>query len=551
MTALDDDELRERERRYRAFVQASVAPPAAARAARRLIEQAGDGGMDTSAGLLFNHSVWGRDRIITALDLLDHQPEVARAVIVTLAALQGTRRHALSEEEPGRIHSEYRDLERWVAPAYLRALFRFVISLAWGGNTRRYITYFASDSTPLYVILAAAYAEIDPSILAAHVRTADGDLHTIAETVQRAVSWIEGHIGADGLVEVPKTNVVGLQEVWKDGPTSNFDERGAMPNIVDPMVYLDIQVLAAEALARAAALLGGSTADRLRAQVRRLREATMRCFWVPEQRYFGFALDRDDGGRRRLLTAVQSNAGWMLNTGIFDDLPDAERREYVGGVIRMLFSPQMLTAVGVRGRSLANSNPAFRNYHENVWPVDTYMIAKGLRRQGFDELAEQLENRLLNAANMLGDFYEFVVVDDAGGVVHPKMTRLTAERLFGMAHALPSEMVPEETIAFTVTAILRIKRERASGEQGAPARVAARDPWVAALTAEILAQIESVPAYGTREELTEHFVALSDAYLSHPRGLLRSGITVVTEGFGGVLPRALVNRWRRRAGAGG
>ena len=194
-----------------------------------------------------------------------------------------------------------------------------------------------------------------------------------------------------------------------------------MPNVLRPMAYLDVQVLAAEALARAADLGVGDPA-RLRAASLTVRDATIAHFWVPERQYFGHAIDRGPDGRPRLLRAVQSNAGWMLATGFFDDLPEASRRRLVGGIVRMLFSAELLTPAGVRGRALSEHNPRFRNYHENVWPVDTAAIARGLRRQGFDELAGELEARLLNVANMLGGAFEFVAVDERGRIFDPRLT---------------------------------------------------------------------------------------------------------------------------------
>ena len=72
-------------------------------------------GIDTSAGLLFNHTLWARDRVLTALDLLDKTSQPAVETVLALAALQGTRRTVRSEEEPGRIHSEQRNLFGWRA----------------------------------------------------------------------------------------------------------------------------------------------------------------------------------------------------------------------------------------------------------------------------------------------------------------------------------------------------------------------------------------------------------------------------------------------------
>jgi hypothetical protein len=584
------------------FIRTYARPPSSLASVRKLVASAGGTGMDTSEGLLFNHSVWGRDRVITAFDVLPTSPEVARQTILTLARLQGVHVRRRSEEEPGRIHNERRDLVAWDGPIHLRAFFSFMLSPVWGGTWRGYTTYFAADSTPLYVLLTCHYARLDPSILAEVVARRDGSTVSVLESVVEACKWILGHVTDEGLVEVPKHNLLSLPgQTWRDGPTSNFDGDGRMANIADPVAYLDIQMLAMEALDGAAALLsaaaevgkpggrpavaaqnGGRAGEDLAvlfgARARELRAATLARFWMDERQYFGFARDRNGDGRPRLLTAVQSNAGWLLLSSLFDDLPPADRERYIGGIVRTLFGPDMLTDAGIRGRSLQFSNPHFRSYHENVWPMDTFMIAKGLRRQGFWELAEQLEARLLNVANLLGSNYEFVVVDDAGGIVHPAMTRARAEAMFpGAAAPLPTEMLPEVNIAWSVTAMLRIKRERvdrcrqvaqatavASGNghgrrAGAPGHggeaetstaggqtVLTRDAWADALTAEILARIPNVRAARSMAELAERAPAISPFYLSLRSGLQRAAKVVAVQGFGGVIPRRLLRDARAK-----
>jgi glycogen debranching enzyme len=613
------------------FVRTHARPPSSLASVRKLVASANGTGMDTSEGLLFNHSVWGRDRVITAFDVLATSPEIARQTILTLARLQGVRLRRRSEEEPGRIHNERRDLVSWDGPLHLRAFFSFMLSPLWGGTRRGYTTYFATDSTPLYVLLTCRYARLDRSILREVVSRHDGSTVTVLESLIEACDWILGHVTDDDLVEAPKHNLLSLPgQTWRDGPTSNFDGDGRMANIADPVAYLDIQMLAMDALVGAAGLLrtpaagvtdgglllpaahGGRpspapaaagpspapqsdtrSAEDLAAlfeeRARELRAATLARFWMEDRQYFGFARDKNGNGRSRLLTAVQSNAGWLLLSSLFDDLPQADRERYVGGIVRTLFGPDMLTDAGVRGRSLQYSNPHFRNYHENVWPMDTFMIAKGLRRQGFRELAEQLEARLLNTANLLGSNYEFVVVDDAGRIVHPAMTRARAEEMFPSAAApLPTEMLPEVNIAWSVTAMLRTKRERvercrqaaqaaaavsgngqrharesvettggpetvapATGETGlespgvAPV-TAAHEVWITALTAEILSGIPDVRAARSMAELLERAAAISPFYLSIRSGLRRAATVVAVQGFGGVIPRKLLREARAK-----
>jgi glycogen debranching enzyme len=351
------------------FVRTHARPHSSLASVRKLVASANGTGMDTSEGLLFNHSVWGRDRVITAFDVLATSPEIARQTILTLARLQGVRLRRRSEEEPGRIHNERRDLVSWDGPLHLRAFFSFMLSPLWGGTRRGYTTYFATDSTPLYVLLTCRYAQLDPSILREVVSRGDGRTVTVLESLIEACDWIVRHVTDDDLVEVPKHNLLSLPgQTWRDGPTSNFDGDGRMANTADPLAYLDIQMLAMDALVRAAALLrteaaatsGGrpspAPADRpapgrdvdssspapqsaskaaedlavvFEARARELRAATLARFWMDDKQYFGFARDKNGDGRPRLLTAVQSNAGWLLLSSLFDDLPQEIGRAHV------------------------------------------------------------------------------------------------------------------------------------------------------------------------------------------------------------------------------
>ena len=144
-----------------------------------------------------------------------------------------------------------------------------------------------------------------------------------------------------------------------DGPTSNFDEHGRMPNVVRPMAYLDVQVLAAEALAPGGRPAGrppaASACAPSRAPSATPPSPTSGC---PSGATSAHAIDRDSDGRPRLLRAVQSNAGWMLATSFFDELPETQRAALVGGIVRMLFSAELLTPAGIRGRASDRPQPA-------------------------------------------------------------------------------------------------------------------------------------------------------------------------------------------------
>jgi glycogen debranching enzyme len=357
-------------------------------------------------------------------------------------------------------------------------------------------------------------------------------------------------MGDDGVIEIRKKNPISLwSPTWKDSPTSNLDEWGNVINVFSPVAWLLIQGLAVDALRELAGALDRSGNGQENGELGRLlrelaaaaRSALLRAFWVDDLQYFSFALDLDRSGRRRRITAVQSDAGWLLDSGVFDDLPEDDRQRYVGGIVRRLFAPDMITVAGVRGRSLAASDPAFVNYHETVWPMDTLKIARGLRRQGFDELAAQLEHRLLNAVNALGSHYEFIPVDAAGRIIDPRHDGTDAHGV--RRPPIATEMRPDENLAWSVTGVLRVKRERGCREAGIRMP---REPWVEALTAEITAKLEPVSPAMSRTDLDRLRDGFGPFCLSHWRGLLRSAATIIVQTFGRAVPAGLAVETRRR-----
>src|SRR3954447_25357030 len=54
------------------------------------------------------HALFGRDSLITSLQLLLVRPDIARATLRALAALQGRRDDPGTQEEPGKIGHEFR-----------------------------------------------------------------------------------------------------------------------------------------------------------------------------------------------------------------------------------------------------------------------------------------------------------------------------------------------------------------------------------------------------------------------------------------------------------
>ena len=323
------------------------------------------------------HALFGRDSLITALQVLPARPDVARATLRALADRQGRRHDPATLEAPGKIGHEFRD----EPPA------EFV-----GWPVGPFAYYGTADATSWFLVLLAALSE-------------PGLTRELEPNWRAAAAWLRAELDAGGGLIRHRQGSLGAlsQQGWRDcvdpiggngGGTLRPDGTRPRP----PLADADTQAVTAAAL-RALATLTGDDEWRIRHDALRAR---ITADYLPDV----VMIDADGA-----VIGAGSQLGWLL-------WADAVQPSAVDMVADRLCQPDICTPYGLRTLSSDASVFEAAAYHRgSIWPFDSWLGWGGLRAAGRYRAAETLRTGLLDAIRELGGYPELFGVTRAGDLV--------------------------------------------------------------------------------------------------------------------------------------
>jgi glycogen debranching enzyme len=341
--------------------------------------------------------LFGRDSLIISSLLQSKDPSLQLNTVCALAASQGDSVNAASEEEPGRIPHEVRDVNDPQAK-------KITAESGW------LFPYYGSvDATLLWLIALDEIVQSDSSFLE---RQIEGQ--SLAARAEKATLWVLERLQTGGgFIRSSRSNPKGiLNQVWKDSGDSYLTNRGEVATSKDTVSVETISqcfdaLMAAARISHLCSTRWSITPTELQSLAMEIRNALLGSWWLGDRFAMGLGII---GGQEVLLDAVASNQWRLLDSEI---LTGQDSAEYATQLVESVTDPEILGPNGIR--TLGKSNPRYRpgGYHTgSSWPMDTALITRGLLRHGARKQALEVSSRTIKAIEQIGSYPELFRSDD-------------------------------------------------------------------------------------------------------------------------------------------
>jgi glycogen debranching enzyme len=316
-----------------------------------------------SAGVPWFCTLFGRDSIIAASQVLILDSTIARETLMVLAQYQGKVDDDWREEQPGKILHELRTGE-----------------MARCQEIPHTPYYGTVDATPLWLMLYAEY----------YAWTHDRDtLDRLWDNAIAAMAWIDRMCADTGYLTYFRTSARGLvNQGWKDSGDCIVDRQGKIAT--GPITLCEVQAYVYAAKMRMSELAKirsePELAQRWQQEAHSFKQRFNHDFWIADRDFIALALD----GEGKQVDGIGSNPGQCLQHGIL--YPEKAK-----SVAERLQAPDMFSGWGIR--TLSSQSPAYNpiGYHTgSVWPHDNSLITMGLRSVGAVEQALEVAQGILD-----------------------------------------------------------------------------------------------------------------------------------------------------------
>ena len=324
------------------------------------------------AGIPWYSTTFGRDGIITALQMLWCDPALARGVLRRLAAFQAKTTDPAADAEPGKILHEMRTGE-------MAALGEVPFGLYYG----------SVDATPLFVLLAGALYRAHRRRRDARASCGPRSRRRWAGSTARAIAMAT----ASSNIAAPPSKGLANQG-WKDSHRRDLPRRrppGRRPDRACRSAGLCLSPPSALA-ARCARRLGDARAAR-RARTRRPTSSPSASKRPSGARIGTYALALDGDKKPCRVPHLECRPGAVHRHRAARNAPRGRDG---------LLGPRFFSGWGIRtvAKGEARYNPM--SYHNgSVWPHDNALIALGFARYGLKPRSTRLFKGLFDAATYM------------------------------------------------------------------------------------------------------------------------------------------------------